>query len=124
MIHEGRAMEWMPRESDVAPMTAYRFHALASEGGDDDMFSTTNVPDPEWSRAFDGVRPVPTLVLISGQDEYIPEHVDKQRLLDLFLRLPWVSAESAIIEGNHALDGRDNDLCGRLSTFLQPLFDQ
>lgn len=35
LIREGKAEELLPREADVAPITAYRYHSLAARMGDD-----------------------------------------------------------------------------------------
>jgi len=80
MVKEGKKEELMPRDSyDVAPITAYRYHSLAGRGTDDDMFSS-DLSDEELKRCL-GCMDIPTLLLYSGSDEYVPETVNKEALV-------------------------------------------
>jgi len=83
----GKGDEMMPRSSFWAPITAARFLSLQDAGGEDDFFSS-DLTDNElkerlghiggWGRA-NGSR---LLAAFSGQDEYVPSHVDKKVLLE------------------------------------------
>lgn len=62
-----------------APISAYRFRSLAYHGGDDDMFSC------EQSNVNDFLpKDIPLLVVMSGNDQYVPGHVDPEHLLYKF----------------------------------------
>ncbi|KAF9437770.1 hypothetical protein BGZ76_011228 [Entomortierella beljakovae] len=79
MINDGKGQELMVREVDVAPVTAYRFNSLGSVGGDDDMFSS-DTPFEKMQALFGQVT-IPLIMVHSGKDEYIPAHVNKERLV-------------------------------------------
>ncbi|KAK4237132.1 hypothetical protein C8A03DRAFT_16300 [Achaetomium macrosporum] len=83
MIEEGRKDEPMPKEFLPlifgAPVTAYRWHSLASKGGDDDYFSS-DLPDSTLTALF-GRIDKPVLFLPAGEDEMVPPTVDRQGLL-------------------------------------------
>eukprot|EP01065_Artemidia_motanka_P053558 TRINITY_DN9969_c0_g1_i1.p1 TRINITY_DN9969_c0_g1~~TRINITY_DN9969_c0_g1_i1.p1 ORF type:complete len:134 (+),score=50.07 TRINITY_DN9969_c0_g1_i1:509-910(+) len=76
MCAEGRGDELMPRAADVAPMTAYRYRSLYTRLADDDMFSS-DLTDEELQRILKVG--VPTLVVQSAADEYVPDHVDREK---------------------------------------------
>ena len=73
----GRGEEVAFRAWDVdgAPMTARRWLSLACPGGDDDMFSSS-LTDAQLAGILGPLRGLPTLVLLSGAEEYVPPHVD------------------------------------------------
>lgn len=74
----------MPRATmfDSAPVTARRYVALFSRLGDDDMFSS-DLTDAELADRLGHLSRTRSLVLMSGGDEYIPNHVDKAKLLEV-----------------------------------------
>ena len=45
LISYGTPNELLPRDVDNAPLTAYRYHSLATRMGDDDMFSSDLTDD-------------------------------------------------------------------------------
>ena len=83
----GKGEEMMPRFAFWAPITASRFASLQDVGGDDDFFSF-DLSDEEmaerlghvgaWGRKHSGY----LLAAYSGADEYVPDHVDKDKLLE------------------------------------------
>ncbi len=88
---------------DGVPMTSRRFLSLASVGGEDDMFSSTQL---DLEEALSSLRGVPTLVLMSGADEcqcgYVEPAAIGRRLVDAI----GDSAEMEVIEGGlHDLKG-------------------
>ncbi|CAI5532957.1 unnamed protein product [Closterium sp. Naga37s-1] len=82
MIAGGRGAEMMPRSADpLAPITANRFHSLACTGGDDDLFSS-DFPDEELKERLGHMGALPCLVILSGEDQYVPSSIDKKKLLE------------------------------------------
>ncbi|KHO00669.1 Esterase/lipase superfamily protein [Metarhizium album ARSEF 1941] len=99
-IAAGRARDCLPNDkvprSLAAPISAYRFKSLAVKGGDDDYFSS-DLDDATvanfWSR-FNK----PVLVLHSGSDEFVPEHVDQAVQNQRYQQAtPFVSSLSGLI---------------------------
>lgn len=84
LIEEGKPNEMLPaaalKLAIGAPVTAYRFHSLASRHGDDDYFSSY-LTDEDYQKSF-GVVSKPLLVLYGEKDQFVPSHVDKQALID------------------------------------------
>uniref|UniRef100_A0A7S4NAA7 AB hydrolase-1 domain-containing protein n=1 Tax=Odontella aurita TaxID=265563 RepID=A0A7S4NAA7_9STRA len=90
---EGREDEMMPRSTFWAPVTARRFLDLQDrrppegKGGMDDYFSS-DLTDEQMSERLGHVGKLgektglKVLVAFSGEDEYVPEKVDKRQLLD------------------------------------------
>ena len=84
---QGREDEMMPRNAFWAPITAYRFLSLQEKGGDDDFFSSDFTDEELAVRLkhvsqcgeFFGLR---ALVAFSKEDEFVPDHVDKDLLLE------------------------------------------
>jgi hypothetical protein len=87
MISQGKSEQLMPREADHAPITAYRYHSLASRMGNDDMFSSDLRPE-EQEKVFGATTRagIPVMVHVSLGDEYIPSTIDKEKILNLFRR--------------------------------------
>jgi hypothetical protein len=77
MEAEGRAEEVAFRATDVdgAAMTARRWLSLAEPGGDDDMFSS-GLGDARLAAVLGPMAGLPTLVLVSGAEEYVPPDLD------------------------------------------------
>lgn len=77
LVAEGRGEEVAFRATDVdgAAMTARRWLSLAVPGGDDDMFSST-LSDEQLGGILAPLRGLPTLVLLSGAEEYVPPSID------------------------------------------------
>ena len=87
MKKDGKGEEMMPRSAFWAPITASRFASLQDVGGEDDFFSS-DLSDEDmaerlghvgvWGRKHSGY----LLAAYSGADEYVPDHVDKDKLLE------------------------------------------
>lgn len=63
-----------------APISAYRWNSLFSVRGDDDFFSDDLNKD-DWKTTFGNFNH-PYLVLYSGDDEFVPSWVDKEKLME------------------------------------------
>ncbi|KAK6455133.1 uncharacterized protein RJT20DRAFT_54897 [Scheffersomyces xylosifermentans] len=61
------------------PISAYRFHSLASKRGDDDYFSSY-LTEEDYKKSFGKVKK-PLLVLYGSKDEFVPDYVDKEKLV-------------------------------------------
>ncbi|TPX30483.1 hypothetical protein SmJEL517_g05964 [Synchytrium microbalum] len=71
----------LPRDVDIAPMTAGRYLSLATRLGLDDMFSS-DLTDAELINIFSGLGAgVNVGICFSGADEYVPPSVDPKMLL-------------------------------------------
>lgn len=87
----GGGHEMMPRSAFWAPITASRFLSLQDIGGDDDFFSS-DLSDEEMTARLGHVgkwgvdNSAYLLAAYSGADEYVPEHVDKDKLLERMCR--------------------------------------
>lgn len=61
------------------PVSVFRWLSLAQRGGQDDYFSS-DLPDEELKQTF-GKLTKPVLVLFSERDQYVPQSVDKLKLI-------------------------------------------
>lgn len=122
MIKKGQGEDIAFRDEDGTPVTARRFLSLATKGGDDDYFSS------DFSREvlegkLGAVASMPTLVLLSGSDECVPEAIDPQKTRHRFaavLRHPLSKAE--VIEGaNHSLKGHEVEAVDAMIDFVKSL---
>jgi len=87
LMEVGQGEEMMPRDAFWAPITASRFLSLQDFGGDDDFFSS-DFSDKELMLRLGHIGKVSeqtglrVLVAFSGQDEYVPDFIDKNKLLE------------------------------------------
>lgn len=77
MVKAGQGEDVAFRATDIdgAPMTARRWLSLACPGGDDDMFSC-GLSDAQLAAIYGPLHGLPTLLLLSGADQYVPPEVD------------------------------------------------
>ncbi|GJP60167.1 hypothetical protein CLOP_g17298 [Closterium sp. NIES-67] len=121
MIADGRGAEMMPRSADpLAPITAYRFHSLACTGGDDDIFSS-DFTDDELREKLGHMAAWPCMVILSGEDQYVPKHIDKEMLLQR-LCAAMGGASSALIGGaDHSLSNKLEEAVPTITAFIKRL---
>ncbi|KAK6204634.1 uncharacterized protein RJT21DRAFT_132103 [Scheffersomyces amazonensis] len=62
------------------PITAYRFYSLSHPRGDDDYFSSYLTSD-DYALSFGKIEK-PLLVLYGSKDEFVPDYVNRQKLID------------------------------------------
>lgn len=62
------------------PISAYRFYSLASKRGDDDYFSSY-LTRQDFKESFGKVN-VPLLTLYGSKDQFVPDFVDKEKLIE------------------------------------------
>jgi hypothetical protein len=109
MISRGEQDEIMPKSLIppifTSPITAYRWHSLISEGGDDDFFSS-DFSDQVLKGTF-GRLDKSTLIMPSEKDEMVPECVDRETLLRR-----WMSAakEGVVSSFSGVNPGADHEL--------------
>lgn len=88
MIARGEADAVMPKALippiPHSPITAYRWHSLIAKGGGDEIFSS-DLDDAILTGTF-GKLDKPTLIMMSENDEMVPPSVDKQELLNKWIR--------------------------------------
>lgn len=90
------------------PISAYRWKSLLDKRCDDDFFSA-DLDDIDFKSTF-GKFDKPFLVLYSGDDQYVPDWVDKQDLLNRWANVAgsnWSPFSQVIKGGNHNL-GEDS----------------
>lgn len=86
--------------SHGCPITAYRFYSLTARKGDDDFFSTY-LEDSDLECSFGKVK-TPLLALYGSKDEYVPDFVDRQGLMDRWKKVTdgeYWSPLSKVLEG-------------------------
>ncbi|KAK9330547.1 hypothetical protein V1520DRAFT_340074 [Lipomyces starkeyi] len=131
-VNTGRGQEILPKKySDLffgTPITASRWVSLANKLGDDDFFSS-DIEDEVLKTTF-GIIDVPLLVLYSGSDEFVPETVHKEHLINRWKAITsedsWSSHSGVVKGGKHNLgEGSDSgavdDAISRVSAFLTSL---
>ncbi|KAI9594605.1 hypothetical protein BDF19DRAFT_496784 [Syncephalis fuscata] len=80
MVQQKNGEEMMPRKAyPFAPVTANRFLSFIDKNGDDDMFSSDLAP--AQLKAIYAPVNVPLAMIQSGNDEFIPVNVKKEKLL-------------------------------------------
>jgi hypothetical protein len=120
LVEAGQGDEMVPRSYFWTPLTAQRFLDLHQKGGRDDFFSSdftddeldgllSHISDP---KSIDGTKdsnngksPFRVLVAYSGEDEYVPSHVDKKLLTE---RL--VNAMNAHVRKDDGTDEKEKQL--------------
>lgn len=131
-ISQGRSKEILPekykRIAFNVPITAYRFYSLASQRGDDDYFSSY-LNEKDFENSFGKIRK-PVLILYGGSDEFVPNYVDKQKLISDWQKATspdyWSKYSGIIKGGKHDLgDGSDegaiDDLIEKVTSFVNDL---
>ncbi|RLN35016.1 hypothetical protein C2845_PM03G24790 [Panicum miliaceum] len=119
MISEGRGMDLMPREANPdAPITAYRYHSLCSYMGDDDMFSS-DLSEDQLRQRLGHMSTTQCQVIFSMGDEYVPEYVDKEALVDRLCRALGGAEKVEIEWGNHALSNRVQEAVPAIVDFVK-----
>jgi pimeloyl-ACP methyl ester carboxylesterase len=97
--------ELMPRSIDHVPLTAYRYASLNDRLGDDDMFSN-DLTDTELESRLGHVT-IPTALVFSLKDEYVPKHVQipelAHRIAAAISKGPTRPAALLVDGANHAL---------------------
>ena len=120
MAAEGRGEEVAFRAFDVdgAAMTARRWLSLAVPGGDDDMFSS-HLSDGQLADILGPMRGLPTLVLLSGAEEYIPPDLDYPAVGQRLVQAIGGSARLEVIEcAPHALNGKEEEGAAAIADFV------
>uniref|UniRef100_A0A0E0E930 AB hydrolase-1 domain-containing protein n=1 Tax=Oryza meridionalis TaxID=40149 RepID=A0A0E0E930_9ORYZ len=119
MLSEGRGMDLMPREANPdAPITAYRYHSLCAYMGDDDMFSS-DLSEDQLRQRLGHMSTTQCLVIFSMGDEYVPEYVDKEALVDRLCRALGGAEKVEIEWGNHALSNRVQEAVRAIVDFVK-----
>lgn len=119
MISEGRGMDLMPREANSdAPITAYRFHSLCAYMGDDDMFSS-DLSEDQLRQRLGHMSTTQCQVIFSMGDEYVPEYVDKEALVDRLCRALGGAEKVEIKWGDHALSNRVQEAVRAVVDFVK-----
>ncbi|QDZ23332.1 alpha/beta-hydrolase [Chloropicon primus] len=106
-------------QEDGSPITARRFLSLAAKGGDDEAFSS-DLTDTELKNLLGHMDGVPTLVLQSGADEYIPHsEVDAVGQAKRLAAAMGSRARSIVIEGgSHALEDHTDEAVSTIKSFI------
>ena len=119
---EGEEVCFRAVDIDGAAVSARRFYSLAGRGGDDDMFSS-DFSDAELREALGGLRGVPTLVALSGADEYVPPSVDYAALGARLAAAIGPSAELLVVPGaGHSCRGKEDEITAAVGAFVSSIF--
>jgi pimeloyl-ACP methyl ester carboxylesterase len=124
-LAEGKGKELMDRSVNFAPITYYRYHSFLARLGDDDMFSN-DLTDEELESILGKIE-IPTLIVQSLKDQYVPPHVDIAALGKRFVKAININKEKEIaslvlIEGaDHSLTnpGCSQKFVEAVTKFLQ-----
>ncbi|CAI5462927.1 unnamed protein product [Closterium sp. Yama58-4] len=121
MVAGGRGAEMMPRSADpLAPITAYRFHSLACTGGADDMFSS-DFSDEELKERLGHMAAWPSLVMLSGEDQYVPRTIDKEKLLRRLCAAMGGATPALIAGADHSLSNNVDEAVTVITDFIKKL---
>lgn len=124
MVKAGRKSDVAFRmmEIDGTPMTAERWLSLTTKDGEDDMFSF-DLSDAELSERLHSLHDIPTLVLMSGSDEYqVPYGIAPQVMGARIAQAAGSKARLAVIEGgSHDLGEHPVEACKEIITFIKSL---
>jgi len=114
-VLEGKGHELMDMGAHSIPITAYRYHSLGGLKTDDDMFSESLTDDD--LRSIYSHKPVPTLLVNSGGDEYVPKSVDGKKLTERIGAI--LKAKIHMIEGApHNTAGYENQFVSYVVNFV------
>lgn len=108
---------------------SYRWVSLLDIRGGDDFFSSDLDDVKDFKEKTFGQLTVPVLVLYSGNDEFVPDHVDKEELVKRFQKATnpklWSPYSGVVPNATHSLEGAPkesyNDLIARSVKFLESL---
>mmetsp|Transcript_17242 Transcript_17242/g.34570 ORF Transcript_17242/g.34570 Transcript_17242/m.34570 type:complete len:282 (+) Transcript_17242:110-955(+) len=100
MVSSGAGSEFMPRACHWAPVTAARFADLYVAVGEGDDYFSSDLDDGAVEARLGGLKGMNVIAAYSRQDEYVPESVDKGRLIE---RWGKVGLEARLVEGSHNL---------------------
>jgi len=117
MKHNGNEEELMPRDVSSVPITANRFLSLSTQDGDDDMFSSDLTQDFLAQKL--GHMNIPTLIVMSLRDEYIPSEINIPLLVQKLKSSIPGSIDPVLLEGNHSLEGLCNEFSDIILGFIQ-----
>ncbi|SCU84638.1 LADA_0D02894g1_1 [Lachancea dasiensis] len=129
LVDNGQGAEILPSEYANlmmgTPITAYRWCSLALPGGDDDYFSSDL--SPEILKTTFGKIQKPFLMAYSEFDQFVPDYVDKPKVLAKWAACSnpkFFSPHSGLIKGaNHQVEQEDarEYLFGMVKRFLREL---
>lgn len=119
MVKEGRGNEVAFRawEVDGAPVSANRWLSLTQRRGEDDMFSY-DFSDDELCEVLAGLRGVPTLVMMSGADEYQVPLEPEVMGLRIAKAIGDTGKHLVIDGGNHDLSNKAEKACKEIMNFI------
>ncbi|KAI7838132.1 hypothetical protein COHA_008063 [Chlorella ohadii] len=118
---QGEEIAFRATDIDGAPMTARRWLSLACPGGDDDMFSSS-LSDEQLAAIFGPLRGLPSLLLLSGADQYVPPGVDYPAVGRRLAQAIGPSAQLQTVEGAlHAMDGKEEEGAAAIADFVAAL---
>ncbi|EFN58570.1 hypothetical protein CHLNCDRAFT_140723 [Chlorella variabilis] len=123
MAAEGRGEEVAFRAFDIdgAAVTARRWLSLAAPGGDDDMFSSS-LSDAQLAAVLGPLRGLPALVLLSGEEEYLPPGLDYLAVGRRLVQAVGPSGRLEVVQGaTHALDGKEEEGAAVIADFVAAL---
>jgi hypothetical protein len=130
MVGNGNGDEILPSvDTDNAfpcPVSAKRWLSLASpnHNGDDDYFSS-DLTDEQLMKTFGSLpSSSPLCILLSGKDEYVPKHVDSEKLLRRWIDI--VKRGKGEVDENNSgiINGADHSLSGSPENVVSDLVER
>lgn len=117
MIDEGKGDALLDRAVWSVPITAQRYASLAGRLTQDDLFSS-DLTDEELESLYAHVR-VPSLWIWGSADEFMPAHIDKERLGE---RVEWaIKCDTCLVfvkGANHKLENHADQVVNEISQFV------
>ena len=120
---QGEEVAFRAHEIDGAAITARRWLSLAAPGGDDDFFSSS-LTDAQLGGIFGAaLHDLPALVLLSGEEEYVPAGLDYRAVGRRLVQAMGPRARMEVVEGaRHALNGREEEGAEAIACFVTAAF--
>lgn len=127
MIEEGLGDLLVPRIREgtrwSVPMTAHRFCDLHARLGEDDMFSS-DLSEAELLGKLGHLQKTRVLLAFSMQDQYVPEYVDKDALLENMSNAMGKKNVTVVkVKGNHSLNNNSEEFLNALNVWIGTLLD-
>lgn len=117
-IDKNEPNKLMPNECFYVPITTYRYYSLNSKYGEDDMFSS-DYSDEDFRTIFEHIpKNVKVSFIESENDEYIPDFVNKMKLIERMSKCVENGYFYLLKEANHGVDKNKEDLIKYVVNFI------
>lgn len=112
---------FVAHDIDGAPVSADRYLSLADVNGNEDYFSS-DLTEDVLKKRLSGLKHINTLILISGNDEFVPQTVDVRNVSQRLRRAINETSEVCILEGAlHNAKDHEEELTKHVVRFVSRL---